>query len=71
MAEQASSTEQTVTIDGTQYRVADLSDNARQQLNNLQVADQEIQRLRQQLGLAQTARAAYAQALQQELPNQG
>ncbi|MCA8866660.1 MULTISPECIES: DUF6447 family protein [unclassified Halomonas] len=61
---------QTVTIDGSEYNVADLSENARNQLLNLRVTDQEIQRLNQQLAIAQTARTAYARALKDELPEQ-
>ncbi|WP_252107302.1 MULTISPECIES: DUF6447 family protein [unclassified Halomonas] len=59
---------QTVTIDGQEYNMADLSENARAQLVNLRVTDQEIQRLNQQLAIAQTARTAYANALKAELP---
>ena len=59
---------QTLTIDGTEYNLADLSTAAQQQLTNLRLCDQEIQRLQQQLAIAQTARGAYAQALQGELP---
>ncbi|MFP4147126.1 MAG: hypothetical protein ACLFSI_05360 [Halorhodospira sp.] len=69
MAE-ADAQQRTVTIDGTEYNLADLSQNARQQLANLRAADGEIQRLERQLALARTARAAYARALQQELPEQ-
>jgi len=58
----------TITIDGRQYDLKDLSDNAKAQIGNLRVTDQEIQRLNQQLAIAQTARAAYARALQSELP---
>ena len=65
MAEQ---TTQTVTIDGTEYTLDNLSEKARTQLTNLRVADQEINRLQQQLAIAQTARAAYAQVLSAELP---
>ncbi|MBT2801013.1 hypothetical protein J7J49_06735 [Halomonas sp. ISL-56] len=61
---------QTVTIDGSEFKVADLSENARNQLLNLRVTDQEIQRLNQQLAIAQTARTAYARALKDELPEQ-
>lgn len=59
---------QTVTIDGSEYNVSDLSEYARNQLLNLRVTDQEIQRLNQQLAIAQTARTAYARALKDELP---
>lgn len=58
----------TVTIDGRDYNLSDLSESARNQLVNLRVTDQEIQRLNQQLAIAQTARTAYANALKQELP---
>jgi len=56
-----------ITIDGTQYALEDLSANARSQIVNLRVTDQEIARLQTQLAIAQTARAAYAQALAAEL----
>jgi len=60
--------QQTVTIDGTEYNLAELSENARNQLHNLRVTDQEIARLQQQLAIYQTARTAYARALREELP---
>ena len=56
-----------VMIDGREYDVDLLSDNAKQQITNLRVTDQEIRRLKQQLGIANTARAAYAAALTTEL----
>ena len=59
---------QTITIDGTEYNLADLSETARQQLTNLRVTDAEIDKLKQQLAIYQTARTAYAQALKAELP---
>ena len=52
-----------ITIDGTQYALEDLSANARSQIVNLRVTDQEIARLQTQLAIAQTARAAYARTL--------
>lgn len=66
MAEKA----QTVTIDGTQYNLADFSENARVQLGNIRVTDEQIRHLQQQLAIAQTARTAYANALAEELPEQ-
>lgn len=59
---------QTLTIDGKEYNIADLSDKAKAQLVNLRITDQEIQRLQQCLAIAQTARAAYANELLKELP---
>ncbi len=59
---------QTITVDGTEYNVADLSDDAKAQVTNLQVTDQEIAGLQQQLAIFQTARTAYARALSEALP---
>ena len=58
----------TITINDKEYNLDDLSDNAKAQLVSLQLTDQEIIRLQQQLAIAQTARNAYAQALNEELP---
>jgi len=60
--------EQTITINSTPYKVADLSDEAKNQLVNLRVTDQEIERLKQLMAIAQTARMAYAKALEAALP---
>jgi len=60
--------EQTVTIDGTEYKASDLSDDAKAQLQSIQVAEAEMKRLNMLLAMAQTARNAYAQALQLALP---
>lgn len=54
---------QTITINNQDYAVADLSEAAKAQIANIQIADAEIVRLQQQLALAQTARNAYAAAL--------
>ncbi|NYS62408.1 DUF6447 family protein [Vreelandella salicampi] len=62
--------QQTITIDGTEYNVADLSDNAKAQVTNLRVTDAEIEKLKQQLAIFQTARTAYARALSEELPKE-
>jgi len=61
---------QTITIDGTEYNLADLSENARNQVVNLRVTDAEIAKINQQLAIYQTARTAYANALSAELPAQ-
>jgi len=59
---------QIVTINGKEYALENLSEAAKDQLTNLRVVDQEISRLQQQQAIAQTARNAYAKALQAELP---
>ncbi|MFZ5487873.1 MAG: DUF6447 family protein [Pseudomonadota bacterium] len=61
------SNQSVITIDGKEYGLDSLSANARSQIVNLRVTDQEIARLQTQLAIAQTARAAYAQALKAEL----
>lgn len=58
----------TITIDDKEYVLEDLSEAARAQLVSLKITDQEIIRLQQQQKIAQTARNAYAQALNAELP---
>lgn len=60
----------TIKIDGKDYDAEKLSAEAKAQLVSLQVTDAEIQRLNIQLAIAQTARSAYARALQELLPKQ-
>jgi hypothetical protein len=52
-----------VTINGTSYESANLSEAARDQIANVQVVDAEIAYLQRQLIIAQTARNAYGAAL--------
>ena len=58
----------TITIDTVDYELETLSDNAKQQLTNIQLVDAEVARLQMQLAIANTARSAYAAALKAELP---
>lgn len=53
----------TITIDGADYEVDALSDDARAQLGALQATEQRIQEAQQDLAILQTARNAYAAAL--------
>jgi len=57
-----------LTIDGTEYKIADLSDEAKVQINNIQATEAELKRLNIQTGIAQTARNSYLQALKAALP---
>ena len=57
----------TITIDGSEYNIEDLSDSSRAQLASLQLTDQKIAQLQADLAIAQTARNAYATALKAEL----
>jgi FtsZ-binding cell division protein ZapB len=58
----------TVTINDKTYDFESLNDKARKQIDNIRVVDMEIGRLKAQLAIAQTARAAYAQTLENNLP---
>lgn len=56
-----------VTIDEKEYDLDQLSDEAKAQLQSLQFVDAEIQRLKAQLAVLQTARMAYSKALKDSL----
>jgi len=57
----------TITIDGKEHDLASLSENARAQVTNLRVTDSEIERIKAQLAIFQTARMTYSKALKDEL----
>ena len=57
-----------VKINGKDYKLSDLSAKAKTQLGNLRATDMELQRLKMQVAIAQTARTAYMRALEDELP---
>ena len=58
-----------VTIDGTDYAIDDLSDEAKAQIQSLQFLENEIARLNAQLAVAATAKSAYQNALKEVLPD--
>ena len=58
----------TITIDGIAYAEGDLSDEAKEELGSMQVCDQKLAALQTDLAIAQTARNAYAVALNNLLP---
>lgn len=60
-----------ITIDNKEYDTDKMSADARNQLINLQFADQEIARLQAKLAIFQTARIAYAKALENALTTYG
>ena len=57
-----------ININDTEYNMADLSDEAKAQVQNLKGTEIEIKRLNMQLAIAQTARNTYLKALQKALP---
>ena len=58
----------TIKIDNQDYELDQLSAEAKAQLINMQFCDQELARLQAQAAAYQTARQAYAKALQAALP---
>ena len=59
----------TIKIDNIDYDTDKLSEEAKAQLVSLQFCDQELARLQAQAAAIQTARIAYAKALQAALPS--
>ena len=61
----------TVTIDNIEYAVDSLSEEAKAQFSSLQFVDQKLAELNAQVAVYQTARIAYANALNVALPKIG
>ena len=57
-----------IKIDNIEYAIDKLSEDAKAQLISLQFCDQELARLQAQAAAYQTARLAYAKALNEALP---
>ncbi|WP_031596670.1 DUF6447 family protein [Ferrovum myxofaciens] len=57
-----------ITIDNTEYEFDSLSDEAKAQLSSLQFVGTEMERLKAQIAVFQTARMAYSRALKEALP---
>ncbi len=56
-----------VNIDGREYNVADLSDEARAQVQSLQFVEAELARANAMVAVLSTAKAGYQRALKEEL----
>jgi hypothetical protein len=61
----------TLTIGDKTHPIDNLSDIAKAQISNLQIVDAEIQRLQNQLGIAQVARESFLATLQDEFAKLG
>jgi cell division protein ZapA (FtsZ GTPase activity inhibitor) len=61
------SDDKTITIDGKNYTLDQLNENARAQLANLRFVDERLQQLKNELAIADTARLAYSAALKREI----
>jgi hypothetical protein len=57
-----------VTIDGREFEVDSLSEDARRLIVRVRLADQRIAQLQQDLAFVQTARNAYGKELAEKLP---
>lgn len=56
-----------ISIDGVEYKLADLSDDAKAQIQSLQFVEGEIARLNAQAAVFNTAKIAYQTALKELL----
>ena len=56
-----------ITVDGVEYNTEDLSDNGKAQLASLQFLEVQLQKLKSEIAVYQTAKAAYSAALKQAL----
>ena len=55
----------TIKIDGVEYNLDKISNEAKAQLASIQFCDQELQRLQAQIAVTQTARPCYIKALKE------
>lgn len=56
-----------ITVDGTEYETDGLSDNGKAQLASLQFLEVQMQKLKSEIAVYQTARKAYGKALKAEV----
>lgn len=56
-----------ITIDEIEYNTEDLSDNGKAQLASLQFLEVQMQKLKSEIAVYQTARISYVTALKAEL----
>ena len=59
--------DQKITIDDAEYKLDDLSDNAKAQLASIQFVDAQLQQLNNEWAVSDTARIGYTNALKAEL----
>ena len=63
--------DQKITIDGVGYKLDDLSENAKNQLKNIQFVDAQLQQLNNEWAVSDTARIGYTNSLKAELAKIG
>jgi len=65
MAEKKS--EDILTIDGKEFDISNMSENAKAQLNSIRFVDEQLQQLSNEWAVSDTARIGYTNALKHEL----
>jgi hypothetical protein len=60
-------TDEKINIDGVEYKVKDLSDGVKSQLLNIKFVDSQLQQLKNEWAVADTARIGYTNALKNEV----
>lgn len=60
---------ETITINGVDYDLDSLSDDAKAQIAALQLVNERLVKAEQEVAILQTARNAYAHVLQELLPS--
>jgi hypothetical protein len=56
-----------ITVDGIEYNTEDLSDNGKAQLASLQFLEVQMNKIKSEIAVYQTARNSYATALKSEV----
>lgn len=59
-----------ITVDGIDYNTEDLSDNGKAQLASLQFLEVQMNKIKAEIAVYQTARNSYVSALKAELEKQ-
>ena len=67
MAKKKSDKSGTVSIDGKDYVLDELSNEAKEQIASLQFVDQQIQQLQNEWAISDTARIGYSNAIKKEV----
>ena len=65
---QMSEEEPTITIDDTEYKLSELSDKAKAQIQSINFVDNELLRLQNLTAIMSTAKIGYQVALKKHLP---
>ena len=59
--------EEVITIDDVEYKLSEMSDDAKAQLSNIQFVDHQVRQLQNEWAVSDTARLGYQAALKGEL----